>query len=105
MHGGQPCLLSYSSGKNRERLPSPTQKRRPAPCSRYVLPVRRRGSMRRNWTLHRFVPVLLIAVGVAAYQNSFGGAFFFDDHTAIRDNPHIGQLWPPGAWQPPGEST
>jgi len=49
--------------------------------------------------------VLLIAVGLAAYQNSFGGAFFFDDHTAIRDNPHIGELWPPGAWQPRGASA
>src|SRR5262245_31275448 len=56
-------------------------------------------------TLHRLIPILLIVAGVAAYQNSFGGAFFLDDHTAIRDNPHIGELWPPWAWRPRGEST
>ena len=56
-------------------------------------------------TVQKLIPVLLIAVGLAAYQNSLDGPFFFDDYTVIRDNPHIGELWPPWAWQPRGEST
>ncbi|HXJ82351.1 MAG TPA: tetratricopeptide repeat protein [Candidatus Methylomirabilis sp.] len=46
-----------------------------------------------------------MAAGFAVYATSFQGAFFFDDHTAIRDNRDIGQLWPPWAWQPRGESA
>jgi len=59
----------------------------------------------RRSTLQKLIPVLLIALGLAAYQNSFNGPFFFDDYTVIRDNPHIGELWPPWAWQPRGESA
>jgi tetratricopeptide (TPR) repeat protein len=55
--------------------------------------------------VQKLIPVLLIAVGLAAYQNSWNGPFFFDDYTVIRDNPHIGELWPPWAWQPRGESA
>ncbi len=71
-------------------------------------PSRRDGTERvraRSSTVQKLIPVLLIAVGLAAYQNSFNGPFFFDDYTVIRDNPHIGELWPPWAWQPRGESA
>src|SRR5262245_48805406 len=38
--------------------------------------------------------VLLIAMGIVAYYNSFDGAFILDDVRAIRDNPSIRRLWP-----------
>jgi len=38
--------------------------------------------------------VLIIAVGVWAYHNSFQGPFIFDDVPSILDNPHIRHLWP-----------
>ena len=37
---------------------------------------------------------LLLLAGLAAYHNSFQGAFVFDDIPAIRDNPTIRALWP-----------
>ena len=36
----------------------------------------------------------LIVVGIVAYQNSFTGAFVYDDLPAIRDNVGIRSLWP-----------
>ncbi len=50
----------------------------------------------RSWTAHavKLLPLLLIAAGLAVYYNSFDGAFFFDDHWSIRDNPRIRRLWP-----------
>src|SRR5213593_2642584 len=41
------------------------------------------------------VPLLLIAVGVAAYHSSFTGVFVLDDKDRIINNPHIRHLWPP----------
>ena len=41
--------------------------------------------------------MLLIAATVAAYYNSFQGAFVFDDEFHIVDNWRIRQLWPPSA--------
>ncbi|MCH8966642.1 MAG: tetratricopeptide repeat protein [Planctomycetes bacterium] len=41
------------------------------------------------------LPLLLIAAGIAAYFNSFSGAFLFDDHRHILDNARIRQVWPP----------
>jgi Flp pilus assembly protein TadD len=41
-----------------------------------------------------FIPVLIIAVGVWAYHDSFQGPFIFDDVPSILDNPHIRHLWP-----------
>lgn len=41
------------------------------------------------------LPLLLVGVGLAAYFNSFQGAFLFDDKLRIVDNPQIRQLWPP----------
>jgi protein O-mannosyl-transferase len=43
-----------------------------------------------------WIPVLLIVAGLAAYWNSFGGAFVFDDDYRIVDNPQIRRLWPLG---------
>ncbi len=37
---------------------------------------------------------LLVLAGCAAYQTAFGGAFVFDDHSAIINNPHVRTLWP-----------
>ncbi len=50
----------------------------------------------RSWAAHaaKLLPLLLIAAGLAVYYNSFDGAFFFDDHWSIRDNPRIRRLWP-----------
>ena len=39
-------------------------------------------------------PILVIAAGLLAYHNSVSGAFLFDDHASIRDNPNIRHLWP-----------
>src|SRR5881396_419262 len=39
---------------------------------------------------------LIALVGVAAYLTSFSGAFVFDDHEHIVDNPQIRSLWPIG---------
>jgi tetratricopeptide (TPR) repeat protein len=38
--------------------------------------------------------VLIIAVGVWAYHNSFQGPFIYDDLGSIPENPHIRHLWP-----------
>lgn len=46
------------------------------------------------WKLAAFV---VIAAGLLAYQNSFTGAFVFDDVPAILENPTIHRLWP--VWQ------
>ena len=40
------------------------------------------------------LPLLLIGVGLAAYYNSFEGAFILDDNPRIVNNPQIRQLWP-----------
>jgi len=45
-----------------------------------------------RWPL---VAAALIAVAItAAYSDSFGGPFIFDDVNSIPDNPHIRHLWP-----------
>ena len=38
--------------------------------------------------------VLVCLVGLWAYHNSFWGAFVFDDHVHILENPRIKHLWP-----------
>ena len=40
------------------------------------------------------LPIALIIIGMAAYTNSFGGPFIFDDEHSIHENPHILHLWP-----------
>ena len=37
---------------------------------------------------------IIIAAGLLAYSNSFGGPFIFDDTSSIVENSHIRQLWP-----------
>jgi tetratricopeptide (TPR) repeat protein len=41
------------------------------------------------------MPLVVIAAGLLAYQNSWRGPFIFDDVPHIVDNPRIRQLWPP----------
>jgi len=45
----------------------------------------------------RIGATLIAAAAAAAYANSFGGAFQFDDIPAIVDNPTLHHLWPPSA--------
>jgi tetratricopeptide (TPR) repeat protein len=53
----------------------------------------------------KLIPLLIIAVGLVAYCNSFQGPFIFDDVRNILDNPTIHHVWP--IWEtlsPPGWS-
>ena len=44
----------------------------------------------------------IVAVGLAAYHNSFSGPFVFDDAPTIQDNGTIRHLWPVwDAFRPP----
>ena len=45
----------------------------------------------------KFIPLLVIAVGLLAYHNSFTGSYFHDDFASIPENPTIRHLWP--IWQ------
>src|SRR5262245_48959819 len=40
------------------------------------------------------IPLVIVAVGIAAYANSFGGVFLYDDEGRIVANTSIRQLWP-----------
>ncbi len=51
--------------------------------------------MNRSTTSGRWVSLLIIAAGTAAYLNSGSGPFIFDDVPAIVNNPAIRSLWPP----------
>lgn len=42
-----------------------------------------------------FAAAIIVAVGFAAYADSFSGPFVFDDASSITANPTIRQLWPP----------
>lgn len=39
-------------------------------------------------------PLLIVAIGFAAYSNSFHGPFIYDDRMNIVENPHVRALWP-----------
>jgi len=39
---------------------------------------------------------MVVTAGMAAYHNSFGGPFVYDDVTSIQRNQTIRRLWPPG---------
>ena len=55
------------------------------------------------WVRQLCLPALVILVALAAYHDSFSGAFFFDDELAIAHNASIRTLWPPwAALTPPG---
>ncbi|MGD0650696.1 MAG: tetratricopeptide repeat protein [Verrucomicrobiia bacterium] len=43
----------------------------------------------------KFIPLLVIGVGLLVYHNSFPNPFIFDDLQHIVENPRIRQLWPP----------
>lgn len=52
------------------------------------------------------MPLLVLAVGIAAYWNSFAGVFIFDDDHAIVRNRYIKSLWPLGdAMSAPAQSS
>ena len=56
--------------------------------------------------VQKFIPLLVIGVGLLAYYNSFTGPFIFDDAPSIATNPTIRHLWP--MWQtltPPRVTT
>ena len=61
-----------------------------------------RGGVQPSWLDSRWaiwVSVALIVLAtVAAYSNSFGGPFIFDDVPSIPDNSTIQRLWP--IWKP-----
>ena len=42
----------------------------------------------------KWLPLLIVAAGILAYANSFGGVFLFDDTWNIVEQPRIRQLWP-----------
>ena len=44
----------------------------------------------------KWLPLLIVAAGILAYANSFGGVFLFDDTWNIVEQQRIRQLWP--AW-------
>jgi tetratricopeptide (TPR) repeat protein len=55
--------------------------------------------------LRPFIPVLMIAVGIWAYHDSFQGPFILDDVPSIAENSHIRALWPIwDALSPPASS-
>jgi hypothetical protein len=47
--------------------------------------------------VRKFIPLLVIGVGLLVYANSFRDAFVFDDIPHIVENARIRHLWPP--WQ------
>jgi len=48
----------------------------------------------------RYLPCLLVVVGIGVYANSLSGPFIFDDSALIIANEDIRQLWPP-CWAMP----
>ena len=53
------------------------------------------GSPQRRWPVWLAAAVIVLGA-VAAYHNSFGGPFIFDDLPSIAENRSIRQLWPIG---------
>jgi len=43
----------------------------------------------------KFLPALIVALGIIAYHNSLHGPFIFDDRYHIVENARIRHLWPP----------
>src|SRR5207244_4426637 len=43
----------------------------------------------------RWLPALVVALGLAVYANSLKGPFVFDDVRSITNNSRVQQLWPP----------
>jgi protein O-mannosyl-transferase len=57
-------------------------------------PVRSRTPVRCFHFHHVLAAALILVVGWAAYANSFGGVFVFDDEPAIEQNQNLRTLWP-----------
>ncbi len=61
-------------------------------------------SQRKNSNDKIIFAVIIVITGVTVYANSLQGPFIYDDLTAIVNNPHIRNLWPPNwlteAWHP-----
>jgi tetratricopeptide (TPR) repeat protein len=55
------------------------------------------GPLAQPWSPALFPAALLLFAAVIAYENSFGGAFLFDDVIHIVENERIRRLWPPWA--------
>jgi tetratricopeptide (TPR) repeat protein len=55
--------------------------------------------------LRRFIPLVLIAVGIWAYHNSFQGPFILDDISSILGNSTIHHLWPMGTALSPSATS
>jgi tetratricopeptide (TPR) repeat protein len=47
-------------------------------------------------TRQRFIPLLVVVVGLLPYLNSFTGPFIYDDEPSILENSTIRHLWPLG---------
>ena len=45
--------------------------------------------------VQKFIPLLVIGVGLLVYANSFRDGFVFDDVPHIVENARIRHLWPP----------
>jgi protein O-mannosyl-transferase len=90
-------MASTSRARQRQNrsVPAPSL---PAPTADFI------GSERQlfarwSWLLP---PLILIAAGIGAYFNSFGGVFLFDDETWILNASEIRQIWPFPGWPTPG---
>src|SRR5471030_2138438 len=55
------------------------------------------------WRTPLFAALVIAAAALAAYANSFGVPFVFDDELAIVSNRSLRSLWT--AWSPPPELT
>jgi len=81
--------VPLSTNAASDRIPPPQGFPRAAPTDADVRPKRDSAN---QWWLPALV---LVAIGIAAYFNSFQGVFLFDDEPAIVFHSRIRQLWPP----------
>ena len=79
--------------------------RAPIPTADIPRPGRGSATGSSRWEVTLVVGLIALAA-FAAYSNSFGGPFVFDDKPSIPDNPTLRHLWPPlAAFPPPGGLT
>jgi protein O-mannosyl-transferase len=72
------------------------------PCARPDTACSTAETARCGW---RLAPLLLITATIAAYSNSFGGPFIFDDESWIVKNSAIQRLWPIQSWLLPSQAN
>ena len=72
------------------------QKARPEPAAPAAKPVRQPF----DWRRHGQVAMLLWAVLLAVYANSFGSSLPYDAATILPDDPRIRAVTPPVEWLP-----